>query len=324
MGKRVWLDVDWTRDLKLQQLMREWGSHEALYFWPVLRTFVREHGGRDGRIKVEKSGEFSEESIAKNLYTRPEVMVKRLSRLGELGMISWSCWDDERVIFIPKLLEHLHKRSAVSPPPAGKEREQVFAGSPLSPSLSINTEEFLIEGEGKGVQGEGVRGPPVAIELQPGLPGVPAAPPPAPAVPKPHPKILFDLYNEERGALPAARDFTDGRQRHCVALLRRHEKRLPEFLEDLKATIQRARESEFCLGTNDRHWRADFDFLLNESNMTKVLEGKFDNHGNGTKGPTSGHKAFRGDRFSRDSKYGAQLDFGPGEDDNGDDNNGTV
>ena len=47
--------------------------------------------------------------------------------------------------------------------------------------------------------------------------------------------------------------------------------------EQLDEVFRKAQESSFCTGLNDRHWKADFDWLLNESNLVKVLEGKYDN-----------------------------------------------
>ena len=37
--------------------------------------------------------------------------------------------------------------------------------------------------------------------------------------------------------------------------------------------------SNFCNGDNDRGWRADFEFLLKPGNLTKILEGRYDNRG---------------------------------------------
>lgn len=47
--------------------------------------------------------------------------------------------------------------------------------------------------------------------------------------------------------------------------------------EQLDEAFRRAQASSFCTGQNDRHWKADFDWLLNENNLVKVLEGKYDN-----------------------------------------------
>lgn len=47
-------------------------------------------------------------------------------------------------------------------------------------------------------------------------------------------------------------------------------------LGDFKAVFEKAESSEFLKGHNLRGWSADFDWLIDEDNMTKVLEGKYD------------------------------------------------
>lgn len=41
--------------------------------------------------------------------------------------------------------------------------------------------------------------------------------------------------------------------------------------------IERIGASAFCTGANDRGWKADFDFLLQESSLGRALEGRYDN-----------------------------------------------
>lgn len=43
--------------------------------------------------------------------------------------------------------------------------------------------------------------------------------------------------------------------------------------------IERINASAFCLGKNNRGWKADFDFLCRPDSAAKVLEGKYDNPG---------------------------------------------
>lgn len=46
--------------------------------------------------------------------------------------------------------------------------------------------------------------------------------------------------------------------------------------------ILRINESAFCLGANDRGWKADFDFLCRPDTHAKVLEGKYDGKQSGS------------------------------------------
>lgn len=48
-------------------------------------------------------------------------------------------------------------------------------------------------------------------------------------------------------------------------------------LEDFKRAFETAEQSDFLKGNNDRNWKADFDWLTNENNLAKTLEGKYNN-----------------------------------------------
>lgn len=86
------------------------------------------------------------------------------------------------------------------------------------------------------------------------------------------PQQLADRYNAICTSLPKVVRLTDKRRR-AVRLI--YDKGYtPEQLDEV---FRKAQASSFCTGQNDRHWKADFDWLLNESNLVKVLEGKYDN-----------------------------------------------
>lgn len=86
------------------------------------------------------------------------------------------------------------------------------------------------------------------------------------------PQQLADRYNAICTSLPKVVRLTDKRRR-AVRLI--HDKGYtPEQLDE---AFRRSQASSFCTGQNDRHWKADFDWLLNENNLVKVLEGKYDN-----------------------------------------------
>ena len=47
-------------------------------------------------------------------------------------------------------------------------------------------------------------------------------------------------------------------------------------LDDFKKVFEKAEQSDFLKGNNNRNWSASFDWLIKEDNMAKVLEGKYD------------------------------------------------
>ena len=56
------------------------------------------------------------------------------------------------------------------------------------------------------------------------------------------------------------------------------------FLSAVREYFCRAVRSPFLTGQNERGWRADFDFLMNETKALALLEGKYDGH---TQAPAS-------------------------------------
>ena len=86
------------------------------------------------------------------------------------------------------------------------------------------------------------------------------------------PQQLVDRYNAICTNLPKVVRLTDKRRRAVRLIYGKGY--TPEQLDE---AFRRAQASSFCAGQNDRHWKADFDWLLNENNLVKVLEGKYDN-----------------------------------------------
>jgi hypothetical protein len=84
----------------------------------------------------------------------------------------------------------------------------------------------------------------------------------------------FDMYNAtaERCALAKAQKLTKAR----VSKIRA---RLKDCggLEGWATALEKINQSRFCLGDNDRGWKADLDFMLQESSFVKLMEGKYDN-----------------------------------------------
>lgn len=48
------------------------------------------------------------------------------------------------------------------------------------------------------------------------------------------------------------------------------------FLENWKSALEKVSTSEFCLGSNDRGWKASFDWFISPDAVVKIMEGKYD------------------------------------------------
>ena len=94
---------------------------------------------------------------------------------------------------------------------------------------------------------------------------------------RPTPKIAleaFELYNAMalRVGLPQARTLTPQRRKNAMARMREH-----GGIEAFKIALANIERSAFLQGQNDRGWVADFDFLVQASRFTKVVEGTYGN-----------------------------------------------
>ncbi len=85
--------------------------------------------------------------------------------------------------------------------------------------------------------------------------------------------FYISTYNAICVNLPKCRMLTDKRKR----AIGNFEKQLSK--DEFATICQKANDSSFCTGSNDRGWKADFDFLIRADKATNILEGKYDGKG---------------------------------------------
>lgn len=85
---------------------------------------------------------------------------------------------------------------------------------------------------------------------------------------------LVNIWNAkcEKSGLAKVRILTKSRRDKIKRLIKEI-----GSLEIVEA-IEKIHTSSFCLGKNDRHWKAHFDFLLQTSSCIKALEGVYDDY----------------------------------------------
>jgi len=83
---------------------------------------------------------------------------------------------------------------------------------------------------------------------------------------------LLEIYERERGPLPAAMALTPERRRQCALRIR-----AGLGSEEFGAAVRRAAATPFLAGEGARGWRASFDwFIANDTNVRKVIEGVYE------------------------------------------------
>ena len=81
---------------------------------------------------------------------------------------------------------------------------------------------------------------------------------------------IADMYNEICISFPRTRSLSAARKKAIGA-------RLKTYTEtDFRILFEKAEASDFLKGKNTREWRATFDWLIQDANMAKVLDGNYD------------------------------------------------
>lgn len=90
----------------------------------------------------------------------------------------------------------------------------------------------------------------------------------------PQPKItaveVVNLYHDICKSYPRVRSISDNRRKAINARLRTHS------MDEIKEVFEKAEKSPFLKGSNKRNWSANFDWLMNDTNFCKVLDGNYD------------------------------------------------
>ena len=84
-------------------------------------------------------------------------------------------------------------------------------------------------------------------------------------------QAVLDAFHESCPSLPKVLKLSDSRKKAIKA-------RLSDFgLEEIKRAFALTEQSDFLKGTNATGWQAGFDWLMKPANLTKVLEGNYEN-----------------------------------------------
>lgn len=82
---------------------------------------------------------------------------------------------------------------------------------------------------------------------------------------------VVDMYNDTCVSFPRAKTLSNNRKKAIKARLNNYS------LDDFATLFKKAEASSFLKGKNNRDWTATFDWLIQDSNMAKVLDGNYDN-----------------------------------------------
>ena len=82
---------------------------------------------------------------------------------------------------------------------------------------------------------------------------------------------IIDAYNTFCVSFPRVTSLSDARKKAIRARLNTYSE--AEIIE----AFRKAEASDFLKGKNNRDWQANFDWIMKDSNLAKVLDGNYDN-----------------------------------------------
>lgn len=93
-------------------------------------------------------------------------------------------------------------------------------------------------------------------------------------------QLVADLYNQLCPSFPRIKKLSEARKKAIKARLNTY------TIDDFQTVFEMAEASSFLKGQNGNNWSANFDWLIKDANMAKVLDGNYaDNKPIPTAGP---------------------------------------
>ena len=96
-------------------------------------------------------------------------------------------------------------------------------------------------------------------------------------------QLIADMYNATCVTLPKCTTLSESRKKALRARLNHYS------IDDFQRLFEKANKSSFLTGSNNNNWTANFDWLIKDSNMAKVLDGNYDNKPRASGGGGSGN-----------------------------------
>ena len=105
---------------------------------------------------------------------------------------------------------------------------------------------------------------------------------------------IVDMFHELCPSFSSVKKISDARKKAIKARLNAYS------IDDFKTLFEKAEASDFLKGANDRNWQANFDWLIKDANMAKVLDGNYDNKKKQPVAKRNGFNNFTGRGYTRD------------------------
>lgn len=86
-------------------------------------------------------------------------------------------------------------------------------------------------------------------------------------------ELIARMYNDTCVSFPRLTTLSDARKKAIKARLNKYS------IDDIQRAFNLAEASDFLKGNNGRNWSANFDWIIKDTNIAKILDGNYNNHG---------------------------------------------
>lgn len=87
-------------------------------------------------------------------------------------------------------------------------------------------------------------------------------------------ELIARMYNDTCVSFPHLTTLSDARKKAIKARLNKYS------IEDLQRAFELTEASDFLKGNNGRNWSANFDWIIKDTNIAKILDGNYNNRAN--------------------------------------------
>ena len=274
-------DVKWikiTTDMfdnrKIKHIRKLPEGNNIVLIWVMLLTMAGKCNA-GGMIFLTENIPYTTKMLADELDFEENVVIVALKALEEFGMI----YTNENVLAISGWDEHQNIEGMEKIREQNRQRQARFKAK--QKLLLGNVTDNVISRDGNATEEEKEKERDLEKE-------------------KIRYNVVVDDYNRICSNLPKVTALSDARKKAIKARINKY------GCDGVMKAFMKASESDFLNGTNGRNWRANFDWIMKDANMAKILDGNYDNRG----------QAESGDYFSRngidDPLKDLDIDFSEG------------
>lgn len=240
-GKRYyWLKLydDFFGSVRIKKLRKIAGGDTYLIIYLKMQLKAMKTGGVLEYTGLEDS--FAEE-LALDLDEEPENVAVTINYLLRCGLMETS---DQKEYFVPYAVLNTGSESAST---------QRVREHRARKALQCNTDETGVKRLGNAEK-EKEKEKEIELEKRERV----------------NYQRIADMYNETCVSFPRLKSMSDSRKKAIKARMNTYTE------EDFKTLFEKAEASSFLKGKNNRNWAANFDWLIKDANMAKVLDGNYD------------------------------------------------